>query len=123
VVEAKTYHGRGFSDAGPGAVTVKIGEDAQYDLSDKYGPDNDDAPNHSPDGFQAGYGGSGPAQLAWALVADAVDVESANKWYQRFKDDVVADFNDDSDEFVLDAAFVHNTVARYEANEAAAQDK
>ncbi len=119
MVEAKTYHGRGFSDAGPGVVTVKVGDDAQYDLGEKFGPDNDDAPNHSPDGFQAGYSGSGPAQLAWALVADAVDVETADEWYQRFKDDVVSDFNDGSDEFVLDAAFVHNTVARYEANEAA----
>lgn len=27
--------------------------------------------NHSPDGFQWGYGGSGPAQLALALLADA----------------------------------------------------
>lgn len=120
MVEAKTYHGRGFASGGPGAVAVKIGKDAQYDLGEKYGPDNEDAPNHSPDGFQAGYSGSGPAQLAWALVADATDVESADEWYQQFKDDVVSDFDDGTDEFVLDAAFIHNTIARYEANREAA---
>jgi hypothetical protein len=30
-----------------------------------------DLRNHSPSGFEWGYGGSGPAQLALALVADA----------------------------------------------------
>ena len=30
-----------------------------------------DLANHSPTGFEWGYGGSGPAQLALALLADA----------------------------------------------------
>lgn len=29
-----------------------------------------DAVNHSPDGFEWGYGGSGPSQLAFAMLAD-----------------------------------------------------
>src|SRR5262245_55620958 len=29
--------------------------------------------NHSPDGFAWGYGGSGPAQLALAILLDALD--------------------------------------------------
>jgi Family of unknown function (DUF6166) len=45
--------------------------------------------NHSPDGFEWGYGGSGPAQLALALVLDtlgngnndrAVALHQAFKW-------------------------------------------
>jgi Family of unknown function (DUF6166) len=35
--------------------------DPRYDLA-----------NHSPDGFEWGYGGSGPAQLAIAILADAL---------------------------------------------------
>jgi len=42
--------------------------------------------NHSPDGFQWGYGGSGPAQLALALLLDATnDEDLAQDWYQTFK--------------------------------------
>jgi hypothetical protein len=42
--------------------------------------------NHSPTGFEWGYCGSGPAQLALALVADHLedDGEALNV-YQRFK--------------------------------------
>src|SRR5213592_2403403 len=46
--------------------------------------------NHSPTGFEWGYGGSGPAQLALALVADALgDDEAALDIYQRLKFRVV----------------------------------
>lgn len=44
-----------------------------------------DQVNHSPSGYAWGYGGSGPAQLAFALIADAVDVETARECYQDFK--------------------------------------
>lgn len=45
-----------------------------------------DIHNHSPDGFEWGYGGSGPAQLALALVADCWGDEWAvPKIYQRVK--------------------------------------
>jgi hypothetical protein len=47
--------------------------------------------NHSPDGFEWGYGGSGPAQLALALLADhCQNDEQALTFYQRFKWAVVA---------------------------------
>jgi hypothetical protein len=46
---------------------------------------------HSPDGFEWGYGGSGPAQLALAILADhCQDDERALNFYQRFKWAVVA---------------------------------
>ena len=41
--------------------------------------------NHSPDGFNWGYGGSGPAQLALAVLLELFDKETASKHYQTFK--------------------------------------
>ncbi len=42
--------------------------------------------NHSPTGFEWGYGGSGPAQLSLALLADALgDDEKAVQLHQPFK--------------------------------------
>ena len=50
-----------------------------------------DLRNHSPTGFEWGYGGSGPAQLALALLADALgDDEQALLLYQAFKWKVIA---------------------------------
>lgn len=47
--------------------------------------------NHSPSGFAWGYGGSGPAQLALALLMDALgDAGMALDHYQEFKRDHVA---------------------------------
>lgn len=49
-----------------------------------------DLRNHSPDGFEWGYGGSGPAQLALAILAAVTgDDEIAQRHYQRFKFEVV----------------------------------
>ena len=45
-----------------------------------------DLANHSPTGFEWGYGGSGPAQLALALLAHALgDDARALRHHQRFK--------------------------------------
>jgi hypothetical protein len=50
-----------------------------------------DLRSHSPTGFEWGYGGSGPAQLALAILADATgDDELSLQLYQKFKRDVVA---------------------------------
>jgi hypothetical protein len=39
--------------------------------------------NHSPTGFEWGYGGSGPSQLAFAILADFTgDTETALQHYQ-----------------------------------------
>jgi len=47
--------------------------------------------SHSPTGFEWGYGGSGPAQLALALLADHLgDDEAAIRLHQDFKRTVVA---------------------------------
>ena len=47
--------------------------------------------NHSPDGFAFGYGGSGPAQLALALLLEfGLDDDVAQKHHQDFKWAVIA---------------------------------
>ena len=48
--------------------------------------------NHSPSGFEWGYCGSGPAQLALAILADHCgNDEQALNFYQRFKWAVIAE--------------------------------
>lgn len=51
---------------------------------------------HSPDGFNWGYGGSGPAELALSLLTDALGKEIAERHYQNFKWDVIAKWDQDS---------------------------
>lgn len=46
--------------------------------------------NHSPDGFMWGYGGSGPAQLALAILLEFTNQKTAQALYQQFKWDVIA---------------------------------
>lgn len=48
--------------------------------------------NHSPDGFNWGYQGSGPAQLALALLMEVCSNELASILHQAFKRSVVARF-------------------------------
>ena len=46
--------------------------------------------NHSPTGFSWGYMGSGPSQLALAILLDFTGNEELSlKYYQRFKEDFV----------------------------------
>ncbi len=69
-----------------------------------------DLRNHSPDGAEWGYGGSGPAQLALALLADATgDDELAQNHYQRFKREVVAGFQ--RDRFLITQAEIRCWIA------------
>lgn len=46
--------------------------------------------NHSPDGFNWGYTGSGPAQLALSILMEYLPVEVALTHYQAFKNLVVS---------------------------------
>lgn len=89
----KTYIG----DFGRRGCSVMVREkDAaggvrSYQLKPRY-----DLRNHSPDGFRWGYGGSGPAQLAIALCADAIgDDQIASAVYQDFKAAVIAKLDGD----------------------------
>jgi len=46
--------------------------------------------NHSPVGFAWGYGGSGPAQLALAILLKFTNKDVALKLYQKFKWHVIS---------------------------------
>lgn len=50
--------------------------------------------DHSPDGFQWGYGGSGPAQLALAICCEVAGVPRGRRVYQDFKARIVASLPD-----------------------------
>lgn len=51
--------------------------------------------NHSPDGFNWGYGGSGPAQTALALLLDVTrDPDMSVRHHQTFKSQFVAGWGD-----------------------------
>jgi hypothetical protein len=50
-----------------------------------------DLRRHSPSGAEWGYGGSGPAQLALAIICDVTqDDRLSSRYYQQFKREVVA---------------------------------
>lgn len=73
-----------------------------------------DLRKHSPDGFEMGYTGSGPAQLALAIVADALgDAGRTQRLYQDFKAKVIARIKDDSFDITQDS--VRQAVAEIEA--------
>lgn len=55
-----------------------------------------DVMKHSPDGFAWGYAGSAPAQLALAILCDAIGVERARPLYQQFKANKIATLNKDA---------------------------
>jgi hypothetical protein len=76
-------HYRGYRTPNGCVVTVR---DERSDEIPRLLAPRHDLRNHSPTGFQWGYGGSGPAQLALALLADALgDDERALQLYQVFK--------------------------------------
>lgn len=85
----KVYHGRRT----PAGVEVRVENDDGLHL--RMLDPRFDLRNHSPTGFEYGYCGSGPAQLALAMLADALgDDEQAMNWYQEFKRVVIASLND-----------------------------
>lgn len=82
----KTYEGmRGESRA---IVTV-IADGVRKELDPRF-----EIRNHSPTGFEWGYGGSGPAQLSLALLADHFEDDfKAQKIYQDFKFKIIVRFD------------------------------
>jgi hypothetical protein len=75
--------------------------------------------NHSPSGFEFGYGGSGPAQLALAILADCCDDDTALECYQAFKWSVIAHIQPAG--FDLTATQIHDVVAAIRADRSAKQ--
>jgi Family of unknown function (DUF6166) len=66
--------------------------------------------NHSPTGFEWGYGGSGPAQLSFAILLDYFgNPDEARKFYQFFKWHVIANLSGNSWE--LDEKEIERAIA------------
>jgi hypothetical protein len=96
---------------GPGRVEVIDPDRRKRKLDPRL-----DLRRHSPDGFQWGYAGSGPSQLALALVADALaDDEAAQRCYQPFKALTVAFW---SDHWELTAGEIQDVCERMERRKA-----
>jgi len=74
---------------------------------------------HSPSGFNWGYRGSGPAQLALAILADHLpsDENRALAHYQRFKDHVIAHLA--SDRWSLTDRDIDEVLATIEGSDSA----
>jgi hypothetical protein len=91
----------------------------KYDTREVFVGDNELKPahsqrvfNHSPDGFNWGYGGSGPAQLALALLLIAgVPEAAAVRLHQRFKSEVIARLQ--QGDFSLDYGQLESWIAQH----------
>lgn len=67
--------------------------------------------NHSPDGFSWGYTGSGPAQLALAiLLQETADPQLSLYLYQTYKNSVISQL---PDEFVITSDDVREWIAKH----------
>lgn len=100
--EGRVYAGRRHSQVGAAIVARHDPPEIPELLDPRY-----DLRCHSPDGFQWGYCGSGPAQLALAMVADATgDDGLALRVYQQFKEEIIAPLQGNS--WALDAAMVRD---------------
>lgn len=79
-----------LANAGATDACVEVRDAGQQEPTTENLPPRHDLRNHSPDGFAWGYGGSGPAQLALAILAYLTDDETAQRHYQDFKEAHIA---------------------------------
>ncbi len=90
---SKIYAGRRFS---PGEVVVEVHEThPENETTTRDLPPRNDIRNHSPDGFEWGYAGSGPAQLALAILADFTGRAPSAREYQKFKGQIIQNLRED----------------------------
>ncbi len=106
----KTYHGYRQMHQGTEGMPVPLKCVVTVNVNGRQRPlrPRNDIRDHSPTGFEWGYGGSGPAQLALALVADCCGrADAIPTIYQRVKMIIVARLPHDgwtiSEEDVLQA--------------------
>lgn len=76
IYKGKRTHGEGQ------AIIVQDNGEEEYPL--------EHIERHSPDGFNWGYGGSGPADTSLSILTDCLGMEEANQLYQLFKGEFVA---------------------------------
>ena len=88
------YRGQRGSDARP-TIHVRVVDGCAWKWIILSPERSQKVNNHSPDGFEWGYGGSAPAQLALALLLEHTDKETAVEYYQDFKWEEVSVWDDD----------------------------
>lgn len=85
----RTYIGKKALDGGwPGLV--RCIEETQTGSFNRPLRHRQGSDSHSPTGFSWGFGGSGPAELARAILADFLEVVPATELYEKFKWEIVA---------------------------------
>ena len=74
-----------------------LGKNSDLELIGEELPPRTDLRNHSPDGFEWGYRGSGPTQLALALLVHATgDEKLSMQLYPRFRDAAISGLKEDT---------------------------
>ena len=76
-------------------LTAPVGEEVEVTVDGTPLDYRFDLLSASPSGFEWGYGGSGPAQLAIAILAHAYSDEFAKSNYQRLKDRIISELPED----------------------------
>jgi hypothetical protein len=80
-MEAENIYNGIYSD-GHSWVVLKNGNELSPDRSLEF-------VNHSPSGFAWGYYGSGPSQLAFAILLEETDLNTAQEYYMQFKTEII----------------------------------
>ena len=88
-------------------VTITLGGQAAREL-----PLHLSIRKHSPTGFEWGYAGSGPAQLALALCVEVVGRPRAERAYQSVKERLIATISEDA--WMLSGTAILDAVERSE---------
>ena len=118
----KTYHGR-YGSKGAEVWVEEFrptGRHPREATTVRPLPLHLDVRNHSPTGFAWGYSGSGPAQLALALLLDATgDVELSLRHYQELKRRSVTGWKDS---WKITVEEIHAFVARQQQPCASGED-
>lgn len=110
IYEAVPSAGYAGDDKSGNVLVRDPGEGEAHDLNPRL-----DLRNHSPTGFAWGYGGSGPAQLALAILADVLLETDAGdtlaiRYHHDFKFDVIAWLP--NGEWTISAEFVRGWLNR-----------
>jgi hypothetical protein len=68
---------------------------------------------HSPTGYAWGYHGSGPAELARAILADYLGRVPQGEMYQRFKNEMIATLKQDDTSWIITSTAIELWLGSY----------
>lgn len=102
-----------------GLITGYVGDEGEREVyiagQQLYPRRSQELYNHSPDGFSWGYAGSGPSQLALAIVLHYCDERTAASIYQDFKREFIAPLDIDKG-FMLEVRAVLDWIEKHTPN-------